>query len=416
MKPKLSFLLNIALAALSASLIFLAAENEVVRRLELASLDLTFRLRGSIPYNSNIVLVEITDSDIAKIGRWPWKRAWHAAMAKSLKELGAKTTYFDIVFSEASSEEDDLVFEEATKLSKNVYLPFAFQGLPYEIDNALFPLKRFSSNARGLGAANIYADPDGAMRRMPLVFLTKDNLYPHAVLKVAMDYEGSGIKSLTGDRLILSKDKKEMKIPLVENNQMLINWPGRWQKTFRHYSFLDVLTCYKAVKDGRKPHVDPGDFKDSLCIVGITAIGLYDIKPVPLEPEYPGIGVAASAINTILSRDFIYTPPAWVDILIIYLLAFIPPFLIFGEKPLKEIFYVGLVVAAYFGLNFLLFTHKIRLELFTPILSLITSYFTIGTYNFVRISIERQRFFKLSVTDGLTGLYNIRYFKMLLET
>ena len=127
----------------------------MVRRLELASLDLTFRLRGSIPYNSNIVLVEITDSDIAKIGRWPWKRAWHAAMAKSLKELGAKTTYFDIVFSEASSEEDDIVFEEAIKLSKNVYLPFAFQSFPYEIDNALFPLKRFSSNARGLGAANI---------------------------------------------------------------------------------------------------------------------------------------------------------------------------------------------------------------------------------------------------------------------
>ena len=48
--------------------------------------------------------------------------------------------------------------------------------------------------------------------------------------------------------------------------------------------------------------------------------------------------------------------------------------------------------------------------------TLIFSYLSVATFHFIHVSIERQRFFKMAVTDGLTGLNNIRYFMMLLKT
>jgi diguanylate cyclase (GGDEF)-like protein len=93
-----------------------------------------------------------------------------------------------------------------------------------------------------------------------------------------------------------------------------------------------------------------------------------------------------------------------------------PAFLIFGEKPLRETVFVFLMCGVYFMANFLFFKNGLMLHLATPLLGLFASYLTVETYNFVRVSMERQNFFKMSIVDGLTGLFNIRYFKMLLET
>lgn len=406
MKLKRTLVFNIILSVLVASLIFFLSQKGILRRLELASLDFSFRLRGNIPFSPHIIIIEITDDNIAKIGRWPWKRTFHAAMTRALTELGAKSVYFDILFSEASPEEDDALLEKAISRSKNTYLPFIFQDTPFDIKNALLPIERFSPHLKGMGSINIYPDIDGALRKIPLVFQEKENLYPHIALKIALDYSGLKIKDVKPNYLLLTDSKNEIKIPLIEKNQMLINWTGKWKDTFKHYSYLDVLAGA----------LNPRDFKDSVCLVAVTAIGLYDIKPTPLEPEYPGIGVIANTISNILDKNFLYLPPALINILLLYLMCLISSLLITGEKPLREALLVILIGAIYFVINFFLFKIGVMLNLATPLLGLTISSLSVGTYNFVRVSIERKTFFKMSVTDGLTGLYNIRYFKLLLET
>lgn len=419
MKLSKSLVYNIALALLTATLLFALFEEGHLRRLEFSGLDLLFRLRGAIAFNPKVVIVEISDSDIAQIGRWPWDRSWLAAIAKALSDLGAKSVYFDIILSEKSPhEENDLILEEAIKTTGKVYLPFAFQGASADINNSIIPLERFSANIKGTGAINIYPDSDGTLRRIPLVFLGKDNIYPHSALKVATDYMGYDLKGITADTVILSNDKNVIRIPTAggADYRMIINWSGRWEDTFKHYSLLDVLASYKDFREGKMPAIDPGAFKDSVCLVGITAVGLYDIKPVPIQPEYPGIGIFATTISNILNRDFIRVAPIWVVVALLYLLTMLPGFLIFGEKPLHEIISVFLAGSFYSVTSFVLFKHGIFLDLFTPLVGLLSSYVMVSVYNFVRIAVERQNFFKMSVTDGLTGLYNIRYFKMLLET
>ena len=417
MKLNKPLFLNIAFGVLIAAACLFLSQQGLLKRLELSTLDLFFRLRGNIAFNQKIVIVEITDADIAKVGRWPWERSWHAAMAKALTELGAKVVYFDFILSEGASEQGDAVFEEAIKQTKNVYLPFVFQdAAAVDIKNTLQPLERFSKNLKGTGAINIYADLDGIVRRTPLLFKAGRELYPHADLKIPLDYLNLKIKGVTPRQLQLANAKGTTTIPLVENNTLLINWSGKWKHTFKHYGFLQILAGYKNLLDNKEPKINLNDFKDSICLVAVTSIGLYDIEATPLEPNYPGIGIFATTISNILNRQFLVCPPGWINILLLFLLTLTPSFLIIGKKPLRE---TGLVLSAlgiYFLLVLLSFRMGLVLDFAVPAFALFLTFFTVGTYNFFRVAIERQNFLKMAITDGMTSLYNIRYFRMLVET
>lgn len=416
LKLKKALLFNALLACAAAVVVLSASRIEFLKRMELFSSDICFRLKNPVPSESPIVMIEITDQDVAKIGRWPWNRSWHAAMAKVLSDLGARVVYFDVIFSEPSSEEEDALFEESLKTTKKVYLPYVFRERPFDVKKTLMPIERFSSHVKGTGAMNVYPDKDGTIRKIPILFVGESGTYPHVTLKMAMDYRGLEIGKITPDYLLLTGEQKEVKVPLIEDNSLIINWEGRWTESFKHYSFIDVLAGYQDYLQNKPPGVRLEDFKDAVCLVGITGFGLYDIKPVPLEPEYPGIGIIANTLDTLLESNFIHVLPGWVNAVLLFLLALIPSILIFGENPFRETIMVLLIAVAYFLSAFLLFTKNIKVNIFLPILGLFVSYIIVGTHNFVRTTVEKKSLFDISITDGLTGLCNISYFKTLLES
>lgn len=385
---------------------------------QLHSLDTLFRLRGPIPYDSRIIIIEIDDQNITGVGRWPWPRKWHAALINALDYFGAQSIYFDMIFSEDSSPEDDAVFAQAIKKSKNVYLPFVFKDQTIDIANTFSPIPTLARSVKGVGSINIYPDADGSFRRIPLIFKQGDRAYPHVALKIAMDVLDGEISYADPSCLTILSPQGEgaVKIPLINESSMLINWADKWKDTFKHYSYLDVLNAYNDIASGKKAKIDIAPFKNSICLVGITAIGLYELKPVPLEPVYPGIGIMATATSNILNRAFIRIIPAWIIMLLVCLLPLIPAILISGERPLRAIVLTASCAVTVFISSLVLFKNSILFNFSLPLLSLGGSYLGVATYNFVRISIEKQRFFRLSINDGLTGLFNIRYFKMVLRT
>ncbi len=306
---------NLLLTLAVSSVIFFCSEEGFLKRLEQASYDFCIQLREPQPYNPRIIIIEITDADIAKVGKWPWKRLWHAAMTKTLTALGAKSIYFDIIFSEYSDEQDDVLFEEAIKSCQNVYLPFVFQDQKHDIKSILLPIPEFNSHIKGTGAINIYPDADGTVRKIPLIFISDGNAYPHIPFKIAMDYLDTRLTEFTAGHILFSNRKLTVRIPLTANN-MLINWLGKWQKTFKHYDYLDVMAAYQDLLQHKKPQIDIGDFKNSICLIGVTGIGLSDIKSIPGQPEYPSIGIIATTISNILDRGFIFYPPPWIKIIL----------------------------------------------------------------------------------------------------
>ncbi|MFA5164917.1 MAG: diguanylate cyclase [Candidatus Omnitrophota bacterium] len=415
MKLKETYI-NLAFSMFIAVMILLLSSGGAIEGMRLSGLDMLFRLRGSIPADPKIVIIEVTDSDILGIGRWPWKRSWHADMVRALSDLGAKYIYFDTMFSEPTTEEEDSAFEQVLQSSGRVYLPFTFLSQSVDLDTAFMPIERLRSRIKDTGAMNVYADMDGTLRRLPLVFLTDRGLYPHIVLKISMDYLNASIKDVRPDKLILSSKSGDISLPLAGQNSMLINWTGKWEKSFRRYAFLEVLSGYKNYAASKDTSMKPADFRDSICLIGVTARGIGETSPTPFQPESPRISAIANGVNEIISRRFLNTCPEWLSVTVLLLMTVIPAFFIFGEKPLRETAFVFLVAAVYSGSAVLLFRKGIVMDISSHLTGLAAACFSIGVYNFVRVSVERSHFRKMSITDGLTDLFNIKFFKTLLES
>jgi diguanylate cyclase (GGDEF)-like protein len=416
LKLKKKFLINISVAFAISTLVVLVSNQGIFKRMEAAGSDFLFRLRGFSSFNPHIVMIEITDKDLEDAGRWPWTREWHAAVTKVLSDLGARQIYFDIIFSEPSeTPEEDIAFSQAIAYAGNVYLPFAFQDRRTSSDFALYPTEILAENIKGSGSINIYPELDGAIRKIPLFFREKGLLFPHIALRIAMDFNNMKITGIKKNRLVLASGDREITIPFVEGNMTPINWLGKWTETFTHYSYLDILIAYKAIREGKTPKIDTASIRDSICLIGVTAIGLYDIRPTPIEAEYPGVGAIATVISTILDDKLITPAPLALNLILIYILGLTPFLFISGEKSLREILAVAFVGVLFFFVVVTLFRRNYQINYVLPLVSLVSSYFSVATFHFVRVSIERQKFFHLAVTDGLTGLSNIRYFMMILN-
>ncbi len=388
-----------------------------LRRVEAAGYDLLFRLRGFSSFNPSILIIQITDEDLGAVGRWPWDRTWHATMAMALKDMGARSVYFDIIFSEPSREpESDMAFAEAIERAGNVYLPFAYQERSVNRETALWPVPELAENLKGTGSINVYPDIDGVIRTMPLFFREANEVYPHIALQIAMDYGNFDITGISPERIILTSPEKKVKAPLVDGNSTRINWLGKWKDTFTHFSYVEVIANYRKLLSGEPLDIDIRPIKDSICLVAVTAIGLYDIRPTPLEAEYPGVGAIATVISTLLDGKMLSVAGPFTNYALVYFLGTLPFFFISGKKSLREILAVALIAVLFFFVTVKLFENHYLINYVLALGALLASYTVVATYHFVRVSVERQKFFQMAVTDSLTGIANVRYFMMILNT
>ena len=64
--------------------------------------DLLLRFKPEITENKDILLLDVDDLAISKVGVWPWSRSIMADGLILLKEMGAKYCVFDIEYTEQS--------------------------------------------------------------------------------------------------------------------------------------------------------------------------------------------------------------------------------------------------------------------------------------------------------------------------
>lgn len=72
---------------------------DFVKRLELSSLDTRFQLRGRVPPDPRIIIVDIDQHSQEVLGRWPFPRIYFARVVDALREDGARVVAFDMTFS-----------------------------------------------------------------------------------------------------------------------------------------------------------------------------------------------------------------------------------------------------------------------------------------------------------------------------
>lgn len=404
--------------------------RRIFDRIELFTVDYRFKLRHVATKPSDIVFIDMSEDSVAAIGGWPWPRKWHATLVTALSEFHPKAIAFDVIFSEPQDENDDLALEAALKASGKVYLPVVYyldeqrskdRSEGQGVTGILKSMEIFRRWVRGTGHINGPPDRDGILRRIPLVVNFKGNTTYHFGFKIGCDMLGIPENNMVfypnKHEVILQKpDGRSIIVPLDSDNQLIINWRGAWAKSFTHYSYIDVLHSYALMKKGEKPAIDLNVFKDKICIVGLTASGLIDIKPTPLDMAYPAVGVNATAAYSVMNNDFIRVTSAKIDSIIIVIIGMIMTLLLFGRRPVDAIVLAVAGMTSYTFLSFIVFgAFGILVTTLYPVFATLLSYGITAFYTQIINAMEKTNLFKQAITDGLTQLYNIRHFNLLLE-
>jgi len=418
------------LAIVVVSLVLVLYQFDVFERLELLTLDFRFNLRHSKPRPSDIVFIDMAEDSINAIGRWPWPRKWHAAIIKVLSAYDPKVIAFDVIFSEPQDENDDLVLEEAMRQAGIVFMPSL-----YDLDvrrlkdlyrgegvNAIHePLPRFMAEAMGSGHINATPDPDGILRRVhPVLSYAGKRTYQFgiAIGSRVLGVRPENIHFDARRHIIQMKlpGGRWEKIPLDGNNQLIVNWVGKWGEEFPHYSYIDVVKSYALIKEGKKPIIDLNAFRGKICVIGLTAAGLIDIKPIPIQSAYPAVGTNAMVINSVLTGNFMREAPHTVNVLITLLISMLVTLYLCNLRVLSGMVMTIMSVIIYTAVSiacFILFNTVV--VTFYPVFGIIAAYVLTASYTQILQSLERAHLFKQATRDGLTHLYNIRHFNLLLE-
>ncbi len=237
--------------------------------------------------SQEIVLLLLSQDDLTKAQKeyqigWPWKREMFAKVIDFLNYAGAKLIIFDYIFTEKSvynikhtsindMPNDDIVFSNAIKQSKNVVLPFYFlpnkdqnkkeldnkylsqKGLPIkkkinsvnikEYHTAILPIPVLLKNTLSIGTINASKDPDNTFRRLPVIVSYNGKYYPNLTLSAMIKYLNIKNIHLEQNKLIFNNHI----IPLDNNGNARLKYYGS-NSVYKDFYMMEVLKIYDLIK------------------------------------------------------------------------------------------------------------------------------------------------------------------------
>lgn len=364
--------LDLAVLVTIVMLVLFMLKPYLLVRLEDASLDARFVLRGPRPAGHEVKLVLVDEPSIRELGRWPWSRDKHARLIEALREDGAKVVGYDVIFSEsevteylkglgeisqaaglekkASSElqailrskmeaaNTDAQFAQSLHRAGNVVLALPlivpvenivttkprFPEAPEFIHKALFMLIRESRSGEALEPYQAtdsipplkhFADAAVSLGHV-FSIPDLDGITRHEYLAIRYGTEQEYYPSfgLEVARLYLGVPRDRMSLILgvgVRLGEVVIPTDQKARMLIDHVG-----------PEGSLPHVSatdvihrrfpPGTFTGKAVLIGASALGTYDQKAVPFSANFPGVEKNATVVENILHRRFLYRS-VWAD-------------------------------------------------------------------------------------------------------
>jgi adenylate cyclase len=393
--------------------------------------------------DERVVIVDIDETSLAEVGRWPWGRNKLAIIVDKLFDgYQAKVVGFDIVFAEKDESSGLEQFEllANSRLKNNPEYQQAFQELrPALMHDEIFadslvgrnvvmgyyfktslqegeagttgmlppplmkmdmqwserlPINRASGYAGNLdilqAAAssggyfdNPFVDADGVFRRVPLVQAYEGYLYASLALATTQSYlDANGIELAVESQG--SKGGKEY-YALETINLLQFRIPvdanGAVFVPYRgRQGSFHYVPAYK-VLDGS---ADPALLKDKIVLIGTSAPGLLDLRSTPVQNIYPGVEVHANIISGILDNR-IKHKPAWTvgyEFVLLVVIAVCMAFLL----PLVPPLIAALATLGFSALimagTFIAWEDNLILPLASPMLLIVLIFMLHMTYGF----------------------------------
>jgi len=307
-------------------------------RLELKSWDARMGLFSDpAKRSSEIVLVLVDQYSLDLYAgapglTWPWPREIYGYLVRYLGSGGAKAVFFDLALTEASRSgpEDDAALAAALAEGGNVVLPiflssedkpnaadrvellkkFSADAPPglvsaEAIRSATLPLSEFLGSARAVGNVRSNPDGDGVYRRLSLWHTFEGMTLPSAFVALAS----------------LARSEKAAPRPRVDGHGRLIVRFFGPSGTYRSYPVAALLNSWAQIGEGKAPQIPPSAFAGKTVMVGLSAVGLFDIKASPLSGVVPGVEIQAAALDTLLNGRAFGEPSGALTAVYVFLLA-----------------------------------------------------------------------------------------------
>ena len=390
--------------------------------------DRLFTLRSSVEflkpqYDDTVVHVPIDDRSLRERVDFYLDRVEYARVVRNLgSAVGAQ--FHDAIFAGPQSAEDDAELAEATAKAGTVYYGMAAGAAPSgeefdasvlepaarevlernlwrvqvsgDADSLLSTTRPFltfpelSGPARGMGFLDIIPDRDGVYRRAPLLARAGDRFVPSLPLLVVCDYLSVGPESvevqpgraitLRGARRPGSTEARDIRIPIDDRGQMIINYIGPWGR-MSSYPFMVIF-------DASDDRFELEDLQEELAgkiaIISEVATGQGDVGPVPVDPLFPRAGIHANVIHGILTGEFLRELTRtemllWVELplLILLLLASMR-----FHTMLFVGFAAGLVLLYHVGAALIFLYGNMILNIPRPVIVLVLSTLMVAAYHY----------------------------------
>ncbi len=298
-------------------------------------------------------IVDIDEESLTKIGQWPWPRTVLATLVNKLTENGVAAIGFDMVFPEPDRMSPEMALKswpqsdalaslraEAAKLPSNDAVladsianapvalgfiasgnggsvplskaGFAFAGDDPKLFAPTFPgavtsLPVLQEKASGAGSINWIPEYDQIIRRVPMLVVVGDKLFPSISAELLRLAQGastyvvkssgaSGEKSY-GDKTGIGALKVgDFEVPTEADGQMWVRFTPHEPKRF--------LPAWK-ILDGK---IAKAELEGRIILIGTSAAGLLDLRATPLDASVPGVELHAQAIEQIVEDAFLQRP------------------------------------------------------------------------------------------------------------
>ncbi len=411
----------------------------------------TFDMRQSIlardktrKPSEKIVIVTIDDASyeyvLNRYGEWPLPRDVYSKLAEYIEASKPQSIAFDLMFVKSlksSKEADNAIINTISKY-KNIYTAMNFDNqetslrkppiLPEKISipiennskNVDFSYQEYNNcrkildelinNTNNIGITNVSRSDDGILRKMPIAVRYKDKFYPQLGFAVGLHYLNQN-NIYNDSKIIIDKNSKirlgDRVIPIDFDGSVILNWYGGRGS----YKYIPLYKLIQAA-EGEKG-AEQFDFKDKIVYIGTTAVSLFDIKTVPVSKTYPGVEVQATYVNNIIDNNFIIRYDGWITLLVGLILSILTIIIVLNETSViigalaSSTVYILYLLANYFAMKYF----NIWLDVVYPLLFTVSAFMLAYIIKYLIKARDFEQQYLLATTDGLTELYNHRYFQ-----
>jgi CHASE2 domain-containing sensor protein/signal transduction histidine kinase len=224
--------------------------------------------------SSDIVVIAIDDTSISAIGRWPWRRALHAAVLEYVSRGSPRAIGMDVVFSEEDLDYpgDDLLLQRALQHSGKVVLPITrnAQG------QSMLPLQSLAQTAAALGHTQLPVDADGVVRR----FYAREGERPWWLMAMSLHCVGETGRACAAPEAPADTAGTTGAAGWLRQQARIIAFAHATQdrqrqhlSPFATYSYIDVL----------RGDIPAAAFRGKYVLIGATAAGLGEKFTAPLS-------------------------------------------------------------------------------------------------------------------------------------